>query len=115
MTRKKQANAAAVEFLSNQPHGYFKTESERNTAHTGFIMGVRWADEHQLSLWISVNDHLPPIDSDEVSGDVIVKTKDGHWYQAWYDYEMQEWINAGRGACKYIEDVTHWMDPKELK
>lgn len=41
MTRKKQVNAAAVEFLSNQPHGYFKTESERNTAHTGFIMGVR--------------------------------------------------------------------------
>ena len=50
MTRKKQVNAAALEFLNNQPEGYFKTKSERNTAHTGFIMGVRWADQHPINI-----------------------------------------------------------------
>ena len=47
MSRKKEINRAAVSSINNQPNGYFRTESERNTYHTGFVMGARWADEHQ--------------------------------------------------------------------
>lgn len=110
MTREAQIRQTASEWLR-----YYHPTCTQDMLHAAFVCGAQWADEHPQNPWISVNDHLPPIDSDEVSGDVIVKTKDGHWYQAWYDYEIQEWLNAGRGACKYIEDVTHWMDPKELK
>ena len=59
MTRKKEINKAAGEFLNSQPQDYFKTESERNTAHTGFIMGARWADEHKRVTWIKAEEKMP--------------------------------------------------------
>lgn len=100
MTRKKQINEAAVEFLNNQPQGYFRTESEKNTAHTGFIMGARWADENKHVTWINAEEKMP------VDGrDVLVlyddgsmgtdKAVNGDWY----------WESAvGNPEAR----ITHW-------
>ena len=97
MTRKKQVNAAAVEFLGNQPKGYFNTTSERNTAHTGFIMGVRWADEHPKNPWISVEDRLP--DREET---FLCALDNGVYVTDCYDYERNRWNS-------FPDSITHWM------
>lgn len=99
MTRKKEINKAAEEFLANRPEGYFKTDSERNTAHTGFIMGARWSDEHKHVTWIPADQKMPRnglnvlvlYEDKSIGTDYAVN---GEWF---WEHEVNN-----------PHDITHW-------
>ena len=77
-----------------------------------FIEGAKWADSNPKSLWISVNEKLPPIEKDNLSIKVIVVSTKGKIDFSRYDYDMKGWISP-------VLDIefTHWMPlpnlPKE--
>jgi hypothetical protein len=121
MTRKKQINKAAEQFLADRPKQYFHTKAEENTAHTGFIMGAKWADEHQKSPWISVNERLPEemqmvfVHYEGGAYDCVIYENglfrrslqikfgmkdDGHTTISWFQY--------------FKSNITHWMPIPEL-
>ena len=108
MTRKKQTNKAAVEFLDNQPQGYFKTKSERNTAHTGFILGARWADEHPR--WFKPSESLPQKEHEEDLYQKVLISQDGYVREAEYcfKYGKFEVYHVGDESTDYITP-DYWM------
>ena len=122
MTRKKQINKAAEQFLADRSKGYFHTKSEENTAHTGFIRGANWADEHPKSPWISVNERLP-----EEFEMVFVHMKGGSCDCAIYtngvfdrSLELKFGMNDGGYTIiswlqKFKSNITHWMPIPEIK
>ena len=69
-----------------------------------FEEGAEWADNHPKSLWISVNEKLPPIEKDNLSIKVIVVSTKGKIDFSRYDYDMGGWISP-------VLDIefTHWM------
>lgn len=100
MKRKKQINAAAIEFLEGQPKEYFKTESERNTAHTGFVMGARWADSHPASPWVNAKERLP----EEGQLVFLVRIKDGYnsGCLGFYKWKTEEGYVFGNDQGEFI-------------
>lgn len=125
MTRKKQINKAAEQFLADRPKGYFHTKAEENTAHTGFVMGAKWADEHPKSPWISVEERLPK-DGEMVFTRSVLMIEGGGVRNEEEQYLMQKytcrWITdktkqTNMCGVKYdiVDKVTHWMPIPELK
>ena len=122
MTRKKQINKAAEQFLTDRPKGYFNTKSECNTALTGFVMGAKWADEHPNSPWISINEGLL-----EELQMVFVHMQGGSYDCMMYahglfrrslqltygikdsGYTIVSWMQ------NFKSNITHWMPIPELK
>lgn len=79
-----------------------------NTVVLAFVKGVEWADRHQPSPWISVEDRLPPKSVGYFSQWVLCRYKRGsriYYHVGMYDYEFDEWS---------ISNVTHWMPIPEL-
>ena len=79
---------------------------------TGVEGGVKWADEHPKSPWISVKDKLPQEEKDGLSIKVLVVSTKGKIDFSRYDYNMKGWISP-------VLDIifTHWFlipePPKE--
>jgi hypothetical protein len=69
----------------------------------------------EKTQWVSVKDRLHEEVESRASAPVIVKTDSGHWYQSEYWYGENVWLNLGLGSCRYIQGVTHWLDPKTIK
>lgn len=116
MTRKKQINKAAEQFLADRPKGYFHTKAEENTAHTGFIMGAKWADEYPKNPWRDASMEKPPYDTDcddETSVYVIVRQEQGNVLEAYYDYDNNDWRD--REHNWRLQDPTHWMPIPQIK
>lgn len=66
-------------------------------------MAVVWADAHQPSPWISVEDRLPEDINKFTSIPVLCRyTRGGkeYFHVSQYDFELNEWS---------ISNVTHWM------
>ena len=122
MTRKKQINKAAEQFIADRPKQYFHTKAEENTAHTGFVMGAKWADEHQKIPWISVNEQLP-----EEFQMVFVRMQSGYcdckiYTNGFFENSLQ--LKCGTKddeytiiswSQKFKSNITHWMPIPELK
>jgi len=82
---------------------------EGTAEYYGFLQGAEWADAHQPSPWISVEDRLPKKSVGYFSQWVLCRYKRGsriYYHVGMYDYEFDEWS---------IANVTHWMPIPELQ
>lgn len=73
-----------------------------------FINGAKWADEHPISPWISVEERLPDKINKFMSEPVLCRyTRGGkeYYHVTQYDFEFDEW---------QISNVTHWMPIPKL-
>ena len=70
-----------------------------------FAEGARWADAHPH--WISVEDELPPKESeyDGLSNNVLA-TDSKEIYESVYNHDFEEWFTHDLWA---INNITHWM------
>lgn len=96
---------------------------EGTAEYYGFLQGAEWADAHQLSPWISVEDRLPEGEDnpDEYnaphrarSSRNVVITDGVIVNRGYYSYARMRWEWNGNEI-----KVTHWMPiskiPKEDK
>ena len=82
---------------------------------TGFENGVKWADTHPKSPWVSVEESLPKEDperNDYMSVEVLTITDKGYIKLDTYDHQNQVWFI--HSEILFDEDdslgkVTHWM------
>lgn len=75
-----------------------------------FIRGVRWADKHPKSPWISVKERLPEDDFNCIVTNKIA----GGTHIAYYLKDDEVWIEAyGRGD--EIHGITHWFPKPEFE
>ena len=96
MTRKEEIIQAAIK------------ESPRFAERrVGFITGAMWADSHPH--WISVEDELPPKESEYEENSIVVLATDGIGvYKGLYrsgEY-LSGWFTCDLWA---LENITHWM------
>ena len=96
MTRKEEIREAALKRDGD-------CDFDSNNGLNGFIEGAEWADAHQPSPWISVEDRLPEEINKFLSAPVLCRYTRGSkefYHVCQYDYEFDEW---------QISKVTHWM------
>ena len=74
----------------------------------GFEDGVKWADSHPKSPWISVNEKLPPVEKYDMSIMVLAVNTEGKINFSKYDYDAEEWITPESDI------FTHWMPLPKL-
>ena len=98
MTRKEQIKEAAYEAKAKHI-GY------GDSVVYAFIDGAEWADAHPN--WISVEDELPPKNSeyDALSNNVLA-TDGKEIYESVYNHDFGEWFTHDLWA---INNITHWM------
>jgi hypothetical protein len=103
--REEEIKNAANEYIENIDFSdYVKAD-----AHDAFIAGAEWADVHQSSPWISVEDRPPEKSVGYFSKWVLCRYKRGSricYHVGMYDYEFDDWS---------IANVTHWMPIPELQ
>lgn len=95
MTRKEQLNEAWCKYM-----GKCSTEIMQALA-----FALRWTDAHPA--WISVEDELPPKESeyDSLSNNVLA-TDGKEIYESVYNHDFEEWFTHDFWA---INNITHWM------
>jgi len=78
-----------------------------NLVELAFKKGAEWADAHQPSPWISVEDRLP--EDDLICEWVAVKLK-GYpgWYKGYYSGTLWHYIDECGDEIRTF-NVTHWM------
>lgn len=114
MTREEEIRNAIDTILPIPPSEKGR-KYEQALMATGFEGGVKWADEHPKSPWISVDDDLPCnheelIDTTRhctVSKDVIVRHKDG-------SVTFERMIKNYKSQWIFLSYVTHWMPIPKL-
>ena len=87
----------------------YRQEDLVNMDSESFIEGAKWADSNSKSLWISINEKLPPIEKDNLSIKVLVVSTKGKIDFSRYDYDIEGWISP-------VLDIefTHWMPLPKL-
>ena len=108
MTREEQAFEASKRFKESLTEKDLATLSKDDMCFA-FQLGVKWAESHPESPWISVNEKLPPIEKDNLSIKVIVVSTKGKIDFSRYDYDMKEWISPSLDI-----EFTHWMPLPKL-
>ena len=103
MTREEEIRNAIDTILPIPPSEKGR-KYEQALMATGFEGGVKWADEHPKSPWISVNEKLPPIEKDNLSIKVFVVSTKGKIDFSRYDYDMEGWMSPSLDI-----EFTHWM------
>lgn len=97
MTRRQQIKLAAI--------AAYGTTDCRAAEH--FVAGAMWADAH--TNWISVEDELPPKESEYDDNSIVVLATDGNGvYKGLYrsgEY-LSGWFTCDLWA---LDDITHWM------
>lgn len=108
MTREEEIRNAIDTILPIHPSEKGRNY-EQSLMATGFEGGVKWADEHPKSPWISVNERLPHEEKDRLSIKVLVVSTKGEIHFSRYDYDMKGWISP-------VLDIefTHWMPLPKL-
>lgn len=94
MTREKQILSA-----------YQKLKEKLGSQEHTFMCAAIWADSHPH--WISVEDELPPKNSeyDALSNNVLA-TDGKEIYESVYNHDFEEWFTHDLWA---INNITHWM------
>ena len=95
MTREEQYIEAANPYIDD-PLRYL-----------GFVDGAEWADSHPH--WISVEDELPPKESEYDDDSIVVLVTDGNGvYKGLYrrDEYLSGWFTCDLWA---LDNITHWM------
>ena len=103
MTREAQIRQTAAEWLR-----YNHPTCTQDMLVEAFRCGAEWADKHQPSPWISVEERMPEKVNKFLSDEVLVRYLRGgkeYTFVTHYDYEYQTWN---------IPNVTHWMPIPEV-
>ena len=114
MTREEEIRNAVDTTFPIPPSEKGRTYEQALMA-TGFENGVKWADTHPKSPWISVEESLPnedPERNDYMSVEVLTITDKGYIKLDTYDHQNQVWFI--HSEILFDEDdslgkVTHWM------
>lgn len=114
MTREEEIRNAIDTILPIPPSEKGR-KYEQALMATGFEGGVKWADEHHKSPWISVDDDLPCNHEELIdttrhctfSKNVIVRHKDG-------SVTFERMIKNYKSQWIFLSDVTHWMPIPKL-
>ena len=104
MAREKEYQKAAHEYINSDA---VKPEN-MYLAYGDFINGAKWADEHPISPWISVEERLPDKINKFMSEPVLCRyTRGGkeYYHVTQYDFDYNQWM---------IGNVTHWMPIPKL-
>ena len=116
MTRDEEVRNA-IDTIFPIPHPEKGRKYEQALMATGFEAGVKWADSHPKSPWISVKDDLPNnpkyLKQPDYSSWVITITKNGEVIPAQMIVMHKKWIWHSRFSRKH-EDITHWMPIPKL-
>lgn len=104
MTRKEEIIKESVKWYANVHWDY--------NPSSAFCRGAEWADAHQPSPWISVEEQLP---EDLLTCEwVAVKLKDyPGWYRGYYSGIMWHYIDECGDEIRAF-NVTHWMPIPKL-
>ena len=114
MSREKEKIDASKRFASSLYESDMKSLNREDLAFT-FQMGVKWADAHPVSPWVSVKESLPKEDperNDYMSVEVLTITDKGHIKLDTYDYSNQRWFIHSEfffDEDDSLGEVTHWM------
>ena len=114
MTREEEIRNAVDTTFPIPPSEKGRTYEQALMA-TGFENGVKWADIHPKSPWVSVKESLPKEDperNDYMSVEVLTITDKGYIKLDTYDHQNQVWFI--HSEILFDEDdslgkVTHWM------
>ena len=114
MTREEEIRNAVDTTFPIPPSEKGRTYEQALMA-TGFENGVKWADTHPKSPWVSVKESLPKEDperNDYMSVEVLTITDKGYIKLDTYDHQNQVWFI--HSEILFDEDdslgkVTHWM------
>ena len=114
MTREEEIRNAVDTTFPIPPSEKGRTYEQALMAK-GFENGVKWADTHPKSPWVSVKELLPKEDperNDYMSVEVLTITDKGHIKLDTYDHQNQVWFI--HSEILFDEDdslgkVTHWM------
>ena len=111
MTRDEEVRNA-IDTIFPIPHPEKGRKYEQALMATGFEAGVKWADSHPKSPWISVKDDLPNnpkyLKQPDYSSWVITITKNGEVIPAQMIVMHKKWIWHSRFSRKH-EDIVLWM------
>ena len=107
MTREEQIREAARNLRISVSRA-----NKATFAREVFEAGVKWADEHPKSPWISVEERLPETNEFDGSEDVLILTENGRMTVAMYGIPEEKWyLSVGeiQGDCECPFEITHWM------
>ena len=110
MTREEEIINAANELCNSFRCG--------KTYKLGFEIGVKWADKHSKSPWISVDDDLPCNHEEFIvvnDGDII--TKSVYTFSDFFGFTTNYMEKRGSEWCWFLSfkgSITHWFPIPEL-
>ena len=122
MTREEEISNA-VDTIFPIPPSEKGRKYEQALMATGFEAGVKWADEHHKSPWISVEDDLPCNHGElmepicQLDNRLIYETKRVFVHCSNNSFDTAHMINFYNRWKWYPEDieVKHWMPIPDLK
>ena len=123
MTKEEEIKYASKDYVNylldkQEYHNENYTEDDIRQA---FEKGVKWADTHSKSLWISIKDNLPKNEIEPfliycvayTKNDSNVENKHYDIYLANFDKENKLCVNIERHN-NYCFDVLYWMPIPKL-
>lgn len=116
MSREKEKIDASKRFAQSLYESDMETLNRDDLAFI-FQMGVKWADAHPVSSWVSVEESLPKEDperNDYMSVEVLTITDKGYTKLDTYDYQTQRWFIHSEFLVvdendDSLGEVTHWL------
>ena len=109
---KQNALAYAIENYGEYDEHDYTDHSGSNMCHAvsekAFIAGSIWADEHNKSPWINVNEKLPEKKDGKIRSDILLVTLGQSWTVAEYHFGDKRWINL-LGERETIEP-EYWKE-----
>ena len=109
MTQIEEIKNAANEYCKNIDYSDYADID----VYDAFIAGVKWADAHQPSPWISVEERLPECNQEGKSEYCLIRRFDGGLYAARYLAYRDMWAETD-SICDLIDGITHWMPIPKL-
>lgn len=89
----------------------YEEENPTSSIIDAFEAGVKYADEHPVSPWVSVTDYLPSaLPYKAESAPVIVRYEDGDTAIDIFDWDYADWQDGREND----EKITHWMEFPKL-
>ena len=86
---------------------------------TGFENGVKWADTHPKSPWISVEDDLPCNNPDNIyfgftTSVLAIDDKNNTFMAFMMKGKDNKWVWDSSHGFAFLDHITHWMPIPKL-